>query len=59
MNNDDYNQSIEFRGRRYWYDPDRDIFYPRYDELSGWDRWGWLFVLVSLAGLAWWLAELN
>ena len=53
MNNDDYNISIEFRGRKYWYDPERDIFYPRSDELSNWDRWGWLLVIVCLAGLAW------
>ncbi len=59
MNNDDYNQTIEFRGRTYYYDPDQDIFYPRYETLSGWDQWGWILVILVLALLAWLLTVLK
>jgi len=53
--NDLYKETIEFRGRTYHYDPDRDIFYA-HSELTAFDRWGWIFVIVALSLLAWYLS---
>ena len=47
--NELYDQTIEFRGRLYKYDPDRDCFYPEHTELSTLDRWLWLAVILVLA----------
>ncbi len=60
MNNDLYNQTIEFRGRTYRYDPDMDQFYPVRDEpLSTWDQWGWILVVIVLGFFTWLLTVLK
>ena len=49
--NDHYNTYIEHRGRVYRYDPDYDCFYPvdRWHNMSTWERWSPLIVIVMLA----------
>lgn len=49
MHHDPYNQTIEFKGRTYRYDPDFDCFYPAEGSMNTWDRWGWIAVIVALA----------
>ena len=46
--NDLYTHTIEFRGRRYRYDPDHDCFYPVEQSMTTWDRVGWLAVILVL-----------
>lgn len=49
MNNDLYERSFtDPEGRVYHYDPDQDIYYRRYQPISGWDRFGWLAVTLVL-----------
>ena len=52
--NDQYTQQFEYDGRIFYYDPDYDCFYPitPWEELSYWDRWGWLWATAILTGLA-------
>ncbi len=52
--NDQYTQTIEYRGQVYHYDPDYDCFYPRveWSKLSYWDRYGWIWVAVVLTAIA-------
>jgi len=59
MNNDLYNQTIEFQGRKYRYDPDHDIFYRVVEPMSSWDQWGWILVMLILCLLAWYVTYLN
>lgn len=59
MNNDDYNHTIEFRGRTYRYDPDMDQFYPVREQLSTWDQWGWIVVVIVLGFFTWLLTVVN
>lgn len=49
-----HQQTVEYQGRTYYYDPDLDCFYPRvaFEDLSLWDRWGWIVVIVALVTLA-------
>jgi hypothetical protein len=49
-----YQQSIEYQGRTYYYDPDYDCFYPNIEaeELSLWDRYGWIAVILALTALS-------
>jgi hypothetical protein len=49
-----YQQRIEYRGTVYYYDPDFDCFYPHQDpaDMSLWDRWGWIVVIIALSILA-------
>ena len=51
---DQYQQTIEYCGTTYSYDPDYDCFYPNIpvEELSLWDRYGWLVVIVALTLLS-------
>ena len=58
--NDLYEKSITVNGVVYHYDPDRDVYYRRYGgDLSTWDRWGWIGVIIVMALLAWWLTLVN
>jgi hypothetical protein len=52
--NDQYQQTVEYGGTTYYYDPDYDCFYPHVDpnSLSLWDRYGWLVVILILSILA-------
>jgi hypothetical protein len=58
MNNDLYNETIERNGKIYHYDPDRDIYYPRYEPMSAFDKYAWivlilvLILIITLMG--WW-----
>jgi hypothetical protein len=49
-----YKQTIEYQGRTYHYDRDYDCFYPdiEAEQLSLWDRYGWIVVIVALTGLS-------
>lgn len=49
-----YNQTIEYQGTIYSYDRDYDCFYPNIEaeQLSLWDRYGWIVVIVGLTILA-------
>ena len=49
--NDSYNETIERHGKIYHYDPDHDIYYAHH-ELSRWDAYGWLAVILALATVA-------
>lgn len=48
--NDQYTQTIVWEGRTFFYDPDYDCFYPitPWEEMSWWDRYGWLLVAAGL-----------
>lgn len=43
-------KSIKIQGRTYHYDPDYDCYYRQYSEqdLTHWDRWGWIVVIIAL-----------
>jgi hypothetical protein len=49
--NDLYEQTIQHNNKTYRYDPDRDCFY-REQELTSWDAYGWLAVILILAAIA-------
>lgn len=50
--NELYERTITDReGRVYHYDPDQDVYYRRYQPLTGWDRWGWIYVTLVLGGI--------
>jgi hypothetical protein len=53
-----YQQTIEYDGRVFYYDPDYDCFYPYVDPstLSYWDRWGWIWVTIALAIVAYFVS---
>ena len=55
MNNDMYNETIERQGKTYHYDPDQDVYYCRYDnkDLSHFDQFGWLYLIVILTSIVW------
>lgn len=48
--NEQYEYTFVYHGSLYTYDPDWDCFHRYYswEELSHWDRWGWLYVSVIL-----------
>ena len=56
--NDQYTQTITYRDRQYRYDPDYDCFYPEYkwQELSYWDKYGWLWVTALLTVVCFYLS---
>jgi hypothetical protein len=49
-----YNQTIVYQGRTYHYDRDYDCFYPNIEaeELSLWDRYGWIVVIIALTAIS-------
>jgi hypothetical protein len=49
---DPYNEYIERRGKYYRYDPDYDCYYAVPQELSTFDKYGWIAVIIVLAILA-------
>jgi hypothetical protein len=49
--NDFDNKPVTRHGKTYHYDPDHDIYCPEH-ELSQWDSWGWLAVILVLAAMA-------
>ncbi len=53
--NELYERTIEVNGVVYHYDPDQDIYYRRYGEMSRWDRWSPLIVIVLLTAVAVWV----
>ena len=56
MNNDQYDTTVEHRGRLYRYDPDYDCFYSvdRYKDLTPWEAWAPLIVMLILCAIAVW-----
>jgi hypothetical protein len=53
--NELYTKTIVVEGKTYHYDPDRDVYYCRYDskDLSHFDQWGWLYLIVILTSIVW------
>ena len=49
--NDLYTKTIEVDGVVYHYDPDQDIYYRRYQDLSPLDKYGWIWFILGLAAL--------
>lgn len=49
-----YNQTIQYQGRTYYYDRDFDCFYPQdvEDSETLWDRYGWIVVIIALTALS-------
>jgi hypothetical protein len=50
--NDLYNETVVRNGKTYHYDPDRDIYYPRYAPMSTWDKWSPVIVIIVLSAIA-------
>ena len=50
-----YNETIERNGKTYHYDPDHDVYYCRYTnkDLSHFDQFGWIYLIVMLMGIVW------
>jgi hypothetical protein len=46
--NEQYEKKIEVDGKIYWYDPDRDIYYPRPGPMSTFDKYGWIVISAIL-----------
>ena len=48
--NDQYTQQFTYCGKIYCYDPDYDCFYPitPWEELSHWDKYGWIYTSIVL-----------
>jgi hypothetical protein len=49
--NDSYNETVTRQGRIYQYDPDQDVFRAE-PQLSRWDSYGWLAVILALGTVA-------
>lgn len=49
--NELYNETIERNGKIYHYDPDRDIYYPRYEPMSTWNKYSWIIAVVLLSAV--------
>lgn len=47
-----YDQTIEFRGRLYRYDPDFDCFYAVQQPVSDRDRLTYILALITLTAIA-------
>lgn len=56
--NEQYEKKIEVDGKIYWYDPDRDIYYPRYEPMSMFDNYAWIVLILVLLAIitlmGWW-----
>ena len=56
--NEQYEKTIEVDGKTYWYDPDRDIYYCRYESMGTFDKYGWIVLILVLIGIItymnWW-----
>ena len=52
--NELYTQTEVIRGRTYRYDPDHDCWYPadRYNDMTVWEAWSPVIVLVILSAIA-------
>ena len=46
--NELYNETIERNGKTYHYDPDRDIYYCRYEPMSTFDKYAWFVTILIL-----------
>lgn len=47
--NELYNETIERKGEIYYYDPDRDIYYCRYQPMSTFDKYAWIGTIIFLS----------
>lgn len=56
--NKQYEKKIVVDGKIYWYDPDRDIYYPRNEPMSAFDKYAWivliLVLLATITLMGWW-----
>ena len=57
--NEQYTQQFVYCGKTYFYDPDYDCFYAvtPWEELSYWDRYGWLYVTAILAIICYFVSQ--
>lgn len=46
--NELYNETIERNGKIYHYDPERDIYYCRYEPMSTFDKYAWIVLILLL-----------
>ncbi len=53
--NDLYEQTIVVRGVVYHYDPDQDIYYRRYSEMTPWESWSPVVIILVLSAIAIWV----
>ena len=49
--NEQYTQQFVYRGKTYFYDPDYDCFYAitPWEEMTYWDKYGWLWATAVLS----------
>ena len=56
--NKQYEKKIVVDGKIYWYDPARDIYYPRNEPMSAFDKYAWivliLVLLATITLMGWW-----
>jgi hypothetical protein len=56
--NEQYEQTIEVNGRIYRYDPDYDCYYRVPVQLSTFDKYAWIVVILALVTIitlmGWW-----
>ena len=57
--NDSYNETITRNGKTYYYDPDHDCYYSRYDPSGHWADWAWVYVIVVLSAIAYYAEYLR
>lgn len=46
--NELYEKTIEVDGKVYYYDPDLDCYYRRYEPMSRFDRYSWIVAIILL-----------
>ena len=52
---DPYNETITRSGRTYHYDPDYDCYYPRYERMTHWSKYNWIYVVAVLAAVCYYV----
>ena len=53
--NELYNETIERNGKIYHYDPDRDVYYCRYEPMSTFDKYAWIVLILLLTTIVFFL----
>jgi len=50
---DMYNETIERMGKTYYYDPDYDCYYCKYEPMNHWSKYNWIYVIAVLSAIRW------
>jgi hypothetical protein len=53
--NELYNETIVRNGKTYHYNPDHDIYHPRYTDESVFSQYAWIVLCVILAAVCYWV----